>query len=104
MPFASPFVLRSGAIVHRRRLGGKENLAGAWPEARLRTLLARGANLFLDALENPRLVMRAVQRIRLQDAGRAGHVDLGQPAADDVEADQEETVAAQVRGQGIDDG
>ena len=63
----------------------------------------RGPGLLLEPLDHLHLVGVVVEHVRLEDAGRAGDVDLGQPAADHVQADEEVTALAQARPQHADD-
>src|SRR5262245_18793939 len=60
-------------------------------------------DLLLDPLDHPLLVARAVERVHLLAPGRAGHVHLGQAAADHVDADEEEPIAREPRPEALDD-
>ena len=50
---------------------------------------ARGPRLLFQPLDHLHLVAVVVEHVRFEDAGRAGDVDLRQPAADHVQADEE---------------
>src|SRR5258708_15715851 len=51
----------------------------------------------LDRIPDERLQSAPVEPVDLTNAGRRGHVDLGQIVADDVDADEEQALPAQRR-------
>src|SRR5260370_1218458 len=51
----------------------------------------------LDRVPDERLQSAPVEPVDLLNAGRRGHVDLGQIVADDVDADEEQALPAQRR-------
>src|SRR6185437_16176753 len=66
------------------------------PGARNASSSRRGGELLFEPLDHLHLIGVVVERVRLEDAGRAGDVDLGQPPADHVEADEKVAALAQL--------
>src|SRR5258708_15949048 len=54
----------------------------------------------LDRIPDPRLELHPVEAVDLLDPGRRGDVDLGEVVADDVDADEEQSLSAQCRADG----
>ena len=72
--------------------------------ARLGLLRAlRSTDERLDGIEDARLELGALERVHLLHPRRAGDVDLGQPPPDHVDADEEQPVPPQRRGEALDD-
>src|ERR1700704_556414 len=92
---------RTGPATRTSTTTGKSDTIGLWnrrdPSQRQKEGLPP---LLLDHIPNLRRDIRPAELGDGADAGRRGHVDLGETAVDDVDADEQQSALAQRRAQG----
>src|ERR1044072_7518272 len=82
----------------RRRRTGRNGIARCWSAPRNSALPLR-----LDLVPPQLRDVRPADVLPRADAGRRGNIDLGEPAADHVDADEQEPALAQVRPEALTD-